>query len=149
MNDYALVPGLVNQFIPDHALGFTGIGLPVENTLISFRRLQPDDSVVTYRKFSDTLPFSLPSREGFMMSPVSSSKVIRALAFDFETFAFRQKAELSRLSTVFQGNPIPVVTKYLGLTHSCARGRGSASLCSWGATTHSFLLFISVKRLFL
>jgi len=25
--------------IPDHALGFTGIGLPVENTLISLRRL--------------------------------------------------------------------------------------------------------------
>jgi len=63
--------------IPDHVLGFTGIGLPVENMLISLRRLH-------------------------------------SLAFGFETFAFRQKTELSRLATVFQGNPIPVLTKYLG-----------------------------------
>jgi hypothetical protein len=67
-----------NYFIPDHALGFTGIGLPLENTLISFWRLH-------------------------------------SLAFGFETFAFRQKTELSRRSTVFRGNPIPVLTKYLGL----------------------------------
>jgi hypothetical protein len=62
---------------PDHALGFTGIGLPVENTVISLRRLH-------------------------------------SLAFGFETFAFWQKAELSRRSTVFQGNPTPVLTQYLG-----------------------------------
>jgi hypothetical protein len=65
---------------PDHALGFTGIGLPVENTLISLRRLH-------------------------------------SLAFGFETFAFWQKAELSRRSTVFQDNPIPVLTKYLSLSN--------------------------------
>jgi hypothetical protein len=65
-------------FNPDHALGFTGIGLPVENTLISLLRLH-------------------------------------SLALGFETFAFWQKAELSRRSTVSQGNPIPVLTKYLGL----------------------------------
>jgi hypothetical protein len=59
------------------ALGFTGIGLPLENTLISLRRLQ-------------------------------------SLAFGFETFAFWQKTELSRLDG-FPGNPIPVLTKYLGL----------------------------------
>jgi hypothetical protein len=72
-----LPPCFSPLFNPDHALGFTGIGLPVENTLISLRR-----------------PHSL--------------------AFGFETFAFWQKAELSRRSTVFQGNPIPVLTKYLG-----------------------------------
>jgi len=65
-------------FSPDHVLEFTGIGLPVENTLISLLRLQ-------------------------------------SLAFGFETFVFRQKTELSRLSTVFPGNPIPPLVKYLGL----------------------------------
>jgi hypothetical protein len=70
-------PPAINKINPDHALGFTGIGLPVENTLISLRRLH---------------------------SP----------AFGFETFAFWQKTGLSRRSTVFQGNPIPVLTKYLG-----------------------------------
>jgi hypothetical protein len=68
---------LSQHIIPDHALGFTGIGLPVENTLISLRRLH-------------------------------------SLALGFETFAFRQKAKLSRLSTVFQGNPMLVLAKYLG-----------------------------------
>jgi hypothetical protein len=72
------------SFIPNHALGFIGIGLPLENTLISLRRLH-------------------------------------SLAFGFETFAFRQKTELSRLSTVFQGNPIPVLTKYLGLLDYAGR----------------------------
>jgi hypothetical protein len=66
-----------SEFNPDYALEFTGIGLPVENTLTSLQRLH-------------------------------------SLAFGFETFAFWQKTELSRLSTVFQGNPIPVLTKYLG-----------------------------------
>jgi len=65
------------RLIPDHALGFTGIGLLVENTLISLQRLH-------------------------------------SLAFSFETFAFRQKTKLSRFSTIFQGNLIPVLAKYLG-----------------------------------
>jgi hypothetical protein len=69
----------IATFNPKHALGFTGIGLLVENMLISLRRLH-------------------------------------SLAFGFETFAFWQKTELSRLSTVFQGNPIPVLMKYLSLS---------------------------------
>jgi hypothetical protein len=70
--------------------------------LVTLQRLQPDDSVGTYRKIFGTLPFSLPSREGFTRCPASSSRVIRALAFGFETFAFGQKTKLSYLSTVFQ-----------------------------------------------
>ena len=62
------------KFNLDHALGFTGIGLPVENTLISLRRLH-------------SLAFGFETGPGFLAS------------------------------TVFQGNPIPVLTKYLGLTY--------------------------------
>jgi hypothetical protein len=35
--------------------------------------------------------------------------------FGFETFAFRQKTKLSRLSTVFQGQPDTGPMKHLGL----------------------------------
>jgi hypothetical protein len=51
-----------------YALGFTGIRLPLENTLVTLQRLH-------------------------------------SLAFGFETLAIRQKAKLSCLSTVFQGQP--------------------------------------------
>jgi hypothetical protein len=71
----------LHWFIPDHALGFTGIGLPVENTLISLLRLH-------------------------------------SLAFGFETLAFWQKAELSRRSTVFQGQPDTGSNEILGFMKS-------------------------------
>jgi hypothetical protein len=48
-----------NSINPDHALGFTDIGLPVENTLISLRRLhslafgfETGPSFLTSRRFS-------------------------------------------------------------------------------------------------
>jgi hypothetical protein len=87
------------------ALAFTGIRLLLENTLVTLRRLQPDDSVVTCRTSFGTLPFSLPSypkghaREGFMRCPASNSTVIRALGFGFET------GPSFLASTVFQGQP--------------------------------------------